>query len=325
MKILVTGGGGFLGQAICQQLVERGDQVISFNRSHYQQPGGVSNFQGNIANASEVLAAAEGCDVVIHTAAKAGIWGDPQSYESTNITGTESVIKACKHWQIPYLVYTSSPSVIHSGGDIENGNEDLPYPDHFSADYPRTKAIAEQAILAANGSELKTTALRPHLIWGPGDNHLLPRLIQKAQQGSLKLPGADKLIDTVYVANAAQAHLQALDELKEQGKNAGKAYFISNDEPLPQAVIIEKLLQAAGINPTIKPIPAWLAHTVGAVCETFWKVLKLSNEPPVTRFTAEQLSTAHWFNLDRAKTDFAYQPEISIEQGLKRLADSYQN
>jgi nucleoside-diphosphate-sugar epimerase len=177
-------------------------------------------------------------------------------------------------------------------------------------------------VLAANDGALKTTALRPHLIWGPGDPHILPRLAARVRKGALALPGVDKRIDTVYVENAALAHVLALSELQGQARCAGKAYFISNDEPLPQGEIIQRLLGAIGISVTIRPVPAWLARAAGAACETAWPLLGLKSEPPVTRFTANQLTTAHWYDISAAKRDLAYRPEFTIARGLDALAPS---
>jgi nucleoside-diphosphate-sugar epimerase len=178
-------------------------------------------------------------------------------------------------------------------------------------------------VLAANDSDLKTTALRPHLIWGPGDPHILPRLAAKVRRGRLALPGVNKLIDSVFVENAALAHILALSELQGQAKCAGKAYFISNDEPLPQGEIIQRLLGAIGISATIRPVPAWLAKAAGALCETAWPLLGLKSEPPVTRFAANQLTTAHWYNISAAKRDLAYRPEFTIAEGLAVLQQSF--
>ncbi|HMB58469.1 MAG TPA: 3-beta hydroxysteroid dehydrogenase, partial [Xanthomonadales bacterium] len=171
---------------------------------------------------------------------------------------------------------------------------------------------------------LKTTALRPHLIWGPGDPHILPRLASKVRNGRLALPGADKKIDTVYVDNAARAHVNALLDLAGEARCAGKAYFISNDEPLPQGEIIQRLLAAIGIAAEIRPIPASIARVAGAVCESTWRLLNLKSEPPVTRFSADQLSTAHWFDISAARRDLGYRAETSISQGLEILSQSFQ-
>lgn len=257
----------------------------------------------------------------MHAGARAGPGLYYPDFERANVTGTQNVLDACRAESIGVLVHTSSPSVVHAGGDVEGGIESLPYPDHFTAPYPATKAEAERRVLAANSPALKTVALRPHLIWGPGDNHLLPRLIERNRAGRLRLPAPDKKIDTVYIDNAAQAHLLALDELSGAAKSAGKAYFISNGEPLAAAEIMRRLLQAAGETPLIGSVPLPVARAAAAVVETAWRGLRLKSDPPVSRFLVEHLSTAHWFDISAARRDLGYWPSISIEEGLKRLAN----
>ena len=328
MKVLVTGGGGFLGSAICRQLLARGDEVIAYQRSASEELEklGIQIVQGSITDAELLNAALKGVDAVIHTAAKAGIWGVYDDYFGPNVTGTENVISACRNNGIHKLVFTSSPSVTHADGDIEGGDESLPYAEHYNSPYPATKALAEQMIMAANCPELHTVSLRPHLIWGPGDNHLLPKLLERAKSGKLKLPGPDKLIDTIYIDNAAKAHLLALDRLQIDPETVGgKTYFVSNDEPLPQSQIIGGLLKAAGLEIDIQPISPHIALAAGTLLETGWKLFGLKSEPPITRWSAEHLSTAHWYDISAAKHDLGYIAEISIAEGLKILAASLKN
>ncbi len=321
MKILVTGGGGFLGQAICRQLLARGDEPIAMQRSESPALGniGIALRRGDIRSSEDVRAAAAGCAAVIHTAGKAGAWGDPALYHAVNVVGTQNVLDACRALDIQRLVFTSSPSVAHGGSDIEGGNESLPYPDHYTAPYPQSKAIAEQRVMAASSSGLKTVSLRPHLVWGPGDNQLLPRLLQRARRGTLQLPGAEKLIDTVYIDNAAHAHLLALAALDTNPACRGRTYFISNAEPWPQAQIISALLAAAGVEVRIKAIPTAAAVVVGALAEGWWRLSRRVDEPPLTRWSAQQLSTAHWYDISAARNDLGYQPLISMHEGLARL------
>ena len=325
MKIFVTGGGGFLGQAVIRQLLARGDQVVTLNRSAYPalESLGVDCRQGDIADPDAVLSAAAGCEAVIHVAAKAGPGLHAPDFERPNVTGTENVLGACARHGVGLLVYTSSPSVVHGGGDIENGDESLPYPDHFQAPYPETKARAERLVLGANGEKLKTCALRPHLIWGPGDNQLLPRLIEKNRAGRLRLPDPTKLIDTVYIDNAAAAHVLALDNLAGPGSAAGKAYFISNGEPLANGEIIARLLEAAGETPNIGTVPPGLAMTIAGAVEGLWRLTRRRSDPPLSRFVVEHLATAHWYNLQAAKRDLGYVPTVSITEGLERLRSAW--
>jgi 2-alkyl-3-oxoalkanoate reductase len=326
MKALVTGGGGFLGGAIVRQLRARGDQVRTFSRSNHQALSllGVEQFRGDLTDPTAVLDAARGCDVVFHVAAKAGIWGSYEDYYKANVAGTGNVIAACLAHQVGRLVYTSSPSVVFTGCDVEGGDESLPYPASYEAHYPHTKAVAEQMVLDANSDFLATVSLRPHLIWGPGDNHLVPRIVAKGRAGKLRRIGSRPcLVDTIYVDNAAEAHLNAADSLRPGAPAAGKAYFISNGEPLPLWEMVNRILAAAGLPAETRSMSPTLAQAAGTFCETLWKVLRLSGEPPMTRFLASELSSAHWFDISAARRDFGYQPRISIDEGLQQLKASF--
>lgn len=328
MKILVTGGGGFLGHALCKGLVEQGHEVTSFNRGYYRtlEPLGVRQIEGDLANRDAVLAACEGMEAVFHNAAKAGAWGSYESYHLANVVGTENVLAGCRAHGIGRLVYTSTPSVTHRATHpVEGGTADtVPYGEGFKAPYATTKTIAEKAVLAANNAGLATVALRPRLIWGPGDQQLLPRLASRARAGRLRfVGGGHNVIDTTYIDNAAQAHFDAYAHLAPGAACAGRAYFISNGEPKPVHEIVNALLRAAGAPEVDKRLPFGVAYAIGAACEWLWSLLRLKDELPLTRFLAEQLSTTHWYSMAPATRDFGYVPRISIEEGLKRLAASY--
>ncbi len=324
MKVLVTGGGGFLGSAICRLLRERGDAVISVGRRRHAALDalGVQQAQVDIRAPDPLLEVSRGVDAVIHAAARAGAWGSWDDYHSANVVGTGHVIEACRRNGIPRLVYTSTPSVVHAGGDLEGVDESTPYATHFRAHYPHTKAIAERRVLAANDAGLSTVALRPHLIWGPGDTQLLPRIVARARAGRLRLVGRErKRIDVVYVDNAAQAHLDALDRLAPGAACAGRAYFISQGEPIHLDEMINGLLRACDLPPESRRVPYAVAFAAGAVLEAVYGVLRIQAEPPMTRFVAEQLATAHWFDISAARRDLGYLPAISTREGLRRLAD----
>jgi len=323
MRALVTGGGGFLGGAIVRRLRDRGDTVRSFSRQRYTALDelGVEQMQGDIADADAVDRAIPGCDVVFHVAAKAGVWGPAREYHLANVVGTENVIAACRKHGVGRLVFTSSPSVVATGHDIEGGDESLPYPRRYLADYPRTKAAAERLVLAANGPDLATVSLRPHLIWGPGDNHLIPRLIGRARAGRLRQIGeGTNRADVTYVDNAAAAHLLAADRLSPGSPIAGKAYFISDGAPVQVWPFINRILALAGLPPVTRRVPLAVAYAAGAVLEATYKLLGRSEQPPMTRFVAVQLATSHWFDISAARRELGYEPVVSTGEGLKRLA-----
>lgn len=322
MTVLVTGGGGFLGGAIIDQLLARGESVRSISRSTYPEleAKGVTCIQGDLADAQAVSNAAEGCDLVFHVAAKAGVWGNYEDYFEANVVGTRNVIAACKTHQIPHLVHTSSPSVTFAGEDENGVDESIPYATNFLCNYPKTKAQAEQEVLATNDGTLHTVALRPHLIWGPGDNHLVPRIVARAKAGKLKLVGdGSNRVDATYVDNAASAHLAAADELRGEGTCAGKAYFISNGEPIAMKDLLNQILTAADLPPVTKSVPPGLAYAVGAAMEGAYRLLGKQEEPMMTRFVARQLATDHWYDISAARNDFGYNPAVSMADGMERL------
>ena len=324
MKAVVTGGGGFLGGAVTRLLRQRGDSVRSFTRSRYPwlDELGVEQTLGDLAKLADVEQAVTGCDVVFHVAAKAGVWGRYSAFFDTNVTGTQNVIAACKKHGVRRLVYTSTPSVVHAGKDVEGANEAISYPKHFDAYYSETKAKAEKAVLAANGPDLATVSLRPHLIFGPGDPHLVPRIIDSARKGKLRRIGARPIkVDVTYIDNAAQAHLDAADRLDIGTPPAGKAYFLSNGEPVELWPFIARVLAEAGAPPVTKSVSAWKARLAGRVMEVLYWLLPLPGEPPMTRFVASQMSTSHWYDITAARRDLGYDPKVSVEEGLKRLGE----
>jgi 2-alkyl-3-oxoalkanoate reductase len=323
MKALVTGGGGFLGKAIVKLLRGQGAEVRSFSRSEYPELTalGVEHFRGELADAAAVAGAAQGCDIVFHVAAKAGVWGPYHEFYQTNVVGTRNVIDACRADSIRKLVYTSSPSVVFNGQDMEGVDESVPYPDHFEAFYPQTKAEAEQLVLAANDAELATVALRPHLIWGPEDNHLVPRILERGRNKALRRIGRRPcLVDTLYIDNAALAHMQAAEHLAIDSPVAGKAYFLAQGEPLPVWDVVDRILAAGGLPPVSGSVPTNLAYAIGWLSEKIYTLLRLQGEPRMTRFVARELSTAHWFDLSAARRDFGYQPQVTFDEGMQRLA-----
>ena len=328
MKALVTGGGGFLGSAIVRRLIARGDTVRTFQRGYYPELEklGVECIRGDLNDRVALRKADGGVDVIFHVAAKAGVWGNERGYVYPNYYATSFIAEFAFELGIKRLIYTSSPSVVFNGTDENGIDESTPYPAKCLANYPKTKSMAENYILAVNSPAFATIALRPHLIWGPGDPHLVPRIIARAKAGRLRIVGnGQNLVDSTYIDNAADAHLLAADRLFPGAPCAGKAYFLSNGEPLPIADLINRILAAAGMPSITCHISAKKAYALGAFLEGTYKLLGKKSEPPMTRFVARQLSTAHWFNLDAIKRDLGYHPTVSIDEGMRRLTVSLGN
>ncbi len=320
-KVLVTGGGGFLGKAIAGRLVARGDQVRSLARNFYPEleAMGIDQIQGDISDATTVARACENRTIVFHIAAKPPPWGRYADYHRTNVVGTQNIIDSCLERDQLRLIFTSTPSVVHNGRAIEGADETMPYPRQFNNHYAKTKAMAEQLVLRASRRNLKTIILRPHKIWGPGDNQILARLVARAKK--LKQIGDGKnLIDVTYIDDAADAHVLAADRLRENPELSGKIYFISQGEPVGAWYMINEFLKAAGCQPVTKKVPFRVAWVTGAVLEGIYRCFRLQQEPYITRFLAETVSQSNWFRIDAAKKDLGYAPKVTIDEGLQRLA-----
>ncbi|MBC8354306.1 MAG: NAD-dependent epimerase/dehydratase family protein [Planctomycetes bacterium] len=326
MFALVTGAGGFLGQYIAEQLVARGDRVRAFSRGSYPRLDelGIESVVGDVRDSEAVADACEGIDAVFHSAGVAGIWGPWEYFHGINTLGTHNVVAGCLKHSVPRLVYTSSPSVTFDGSDQNGIDESAPYPTTWLCHYPHTKALGEQHVLEANGRDgLLTCSLRPHLIWGPRDQHLIPRLLNRARSGKLRRIGdGTNLVDMVYVENAAVAHLQAADALEPGAPVCGRAYFISQGEAVNCWDWINEILCLAGIEPIDKSISLNSAWRIGAVMEAVHRLFGKQSEPRMTRFLAAQLATSHYFDITRAREDFGYSPAISTAEGMRRLAAS---
>ncbi len=324
MFALVTGGGGgFLGRHIVDQLLARGDRVRVLSRSDSPDltAQGVECHIGDLRDAMAVERACSGVDAVFHTAAVPGIWGRWETFYSINTVGTQQVIAACRKHGVRKLIYTSSPSVVYDGSPHVMADESLPYPETYLCAYPHTKAMAEQAVLDANSpGQLLTVALRPHLIWGPRDNHLIPRLIQRAQSGQLRQVGdGTNEISMAYVENVAAAHLQACEALSDTAPCAGRAYFINEPEPVRLWEWVNRLLGVAGLSPVQKRISARAASAIGHGLELVYRTLRIESEPRMTRFLAAQLSQSHSYRIAAAERDFGYRPIVTVEDGLRRI------
>lgn len=321
MKALVTGGGGFLGGAIVRALAARGDEVVSYSRSAYPalEALGVCCVRGDLNDRAALERAASGCDVVFHVAALAGIAGPRAAFERTNVDGTRSVIAAARAAGVGRLVHTSSPSVCFDGRDHLRARNDLPYATRFLADYPRTKALAEREVLAANGvGGLATCALRPHLIVGPGDPHLMPRIVARARAGKLaKVGDGRNRVSLTFVGNAAHAHVLAADRLGPNARHAGKAYFLAQDEDVELWPWIDRVLERLSIPPVRRRVPLALAYAAGAACELAWRLTRRADDPPMTRFLALQLATSHTYDLAPARDDFGYVERVDLARATE--------
>ncbi len=325
LPILVTGGGGFLGGHIVDKLLARGDTVRVLGRRAYPDLAarGVDCRQGDLADADAVGKAVEGAGAVIHTAAIPGVWGDYQKYYLANYVGTQNIIEAARRHGVRKIVYTSTPSVVHGGHSLSGGDESLPYPDHYLTPYAATKALAEKLVLASNGAELATLSLRPHLIFGPRDTQLIPKLLERAKTGKLKRIGAGKnLISVSYVENVADAHLAALDRLEPGTAVAGQAYFINEPEPVNCWDFINRIVTGMGLKAITKEISPRLAYAAGWLCEKVFEVVGEKSDPPLTRFLVTQLSTDHWFKVDKARRELGWEPAVPLEEGLGRMLES---
>jgi nucleoside-diphosphate-sugar epimerase len=328
MNVLVTGGGGFIGSALVHELVKRGFGITSFSRADY--PGlreiGVKIKRGGLSDPEAVLEACNGMDIVFHVAAKAGISGYYKDYYETNVTGTENVINACRSKNIRWLIYTSSASVVFDGNDLEGSNESIPYPSRPLSYYTETKAVAEQLILKANSSSLKTIALRPHLVYGPGDNHLFPRIIKQAKTGKLRQIGCGRnFIDVSYIDNVVAAHINAACAIMKNPEASGRSYFITNGEPVLLWEFIDKILTRAGLEPVKKHVPKGIALPLSVFIEAAHKLFDIKREPLLTRFLVKELSGSHWFNISNARKFLNYNPAISNIEGLMKMIEEQRN
>jgi len=323
-RALVTGGGGFVGLAIVRQLAAMGVRTTVIGRHHYPaaEAAGARCLVGDVRDREFLLQACRGQDTVFHAAAKAGIWGSRDSYYSVNVKGTENVIAACRANGIRALVHTSTPSVVFDGSDLKGGDETLPYSRNPLSHYAETKIMAEKKVLAANSEQLKTTAIRPHLVWGPGDTQIIPRLLQRGRHGKLKIIGSgDNRVDISYIDNVADAHVLAALNLEGDGAAAGEAFFISQGKPVCLWDWINELFRRVAIPPVEKRVSFRTAYRAGWILEVLYTLFRLQNEPQMTRFLAEQLAMSHWFTIAKAERILSYSPKISSTEGMTRLVE----
>ena len=333
---LVTGGTGFLGRRLVERLLAEGRPVTVLARTPAPdlEKRGVRFLRASLDDGDDIRASCRGIDTVFHVAAKVGVWGHWAEFHVTNILGTEAILEGCQQFGVRRLVYTSTPSVVYNGRDLAGADESLPLTTDCPSPYPITKAIAERAVLAANSEKLRTIALRPHLIWGVGDPHLVPRVLSRARSGRLRIVGnGQNRVDMVHVENVVDAHLLAEQALTvpspiasrlspDARSAAGRAFFITNGEPVLLWEWINQLLVALGEPPVTKKLSLSAASAIGALCETLWRLLPVRTEPPITRFIAAELAKDHWFDLTAARRDLGYTPRISMAAGTVDLIAS---
>ena len=326
MRALVTGGNGFVGRYIVEQLLERGDEVRVIGRNAYPelQSLGVECFRADLASSdgAPLNYALRGCDAVFHVAAKAGVWGAWDEYYRNNVSATQRLVRAAVGAGVPKLIFTSSPSVVFGAESISGADERQPYASRYLAPYPHTKALAERYVLQQQ--DIVTTAIRPHLVWGPRDPHILPGIIERARSGRLRQVGdGTNLVDVTYVENAAEAHILAANALHERSPVRGRAYFIGQERPVNLWQFVNEVLRVVGAPPVTKRMPYSVAKRIAATLENVYMALGRNEEPLLTRLMAAELAKSHWFDHTAAQRDFGYRPRISIEEGLRRTAEAF--
>jgi 2-alkyl-3-oxoalkanoate reductase len=321
--VLVTGGTGFLGRSIVERLLALGRPVTVLGRTPARdlEARGVRFIRASLENKESIRSACQGMETVYHVAAKVGVWGKYSDFFRTNVLGTRAVIEGCRANGVRRLIHTSTPSVVYNGQGLAGADESLPLTTRCPSPYPLTKALAEAEVRAAHSPGLSTVALRPHLVWGPGDPHLVPRILSRARAGRLRIVGeGTNRVDMVHVENAADAHIAAEVALARPDNAAGgRAYFITNGEPVLIWDWINGLLTGLGEAPVTKRIPLRLAKAVGCACEFAWTVVPLPGEPPMTRFIASELAKDHWFDISAARRDLDYSPRKGMAEGTAEL------
>lgn len=334
MNTLVTGGTGFLGRRLVARLLAEGRSVTVLGRTPALEleAQGVRFIRASLDDTAAVRAACAGIETVFHTAAKVGVWGRYKDFFRTNVLGTRALLEGCRVHGVQRLIYTSTPSVVYNGQSLAGADELLPITTRCPSPYPLTKAIAEREVLAANSFTLRTIALRPHLIWGVGDPHLVPRVLARARAGRLRIIGDGRnRVDMVHLENTVDAHLLAETALRQchvlrdipsaPRRADGRAFFITNGEPVVLWDWINDLLRALGDPPVTKKISLTAATAIGAICEAAWGILPVRGEPPMTRFIAAELAKDHWFDISAARRDLGYTPRISMAAGTAELVD----
>lgn len=320
MIVLATGTSGFLGRTVVAELIAAGHEVRTLQRRP-SRVDGARDILGSVTDAATVAEAVEGVDAVVHLAAKVSLAGDKREFRAVNVDGTRTLLDASARAGVTRFVNVSSPSVAHAGSALSGAGADPADPVNARGDYARTKAEAELIALARDSAAMRVVAIRPHLVWGPGDPQLTERIVSRARRGTLPLlNGGTALIDATYVDNAASGIVAALHRADAVG---GRAYVLTNGEPRPVGDLMAGICRAAGVAVPRFSVPAGVARAAGAAIEKLWQVRPGTDEPPMTRFLAEQLSTAHWFDQTAIRRDLQWTPTVSLDEGLDRLARHY--
>ena len=332
MKILLTGATSLIGKHVVKRLLSRGDQVTVVQR----HPSGLAGVEevccdlsaddernaGTRSAGSKLVEAMRNKDTVVHLAAKVGVAGRWDAYQAINVEGTRHVVQTALQCKVRRFVHVSSPSVAHAGRSIVGGDATPADPEHVCGHYARSKAMGETIALAANGNDMNVVSLRPHLVWGPGDTQLVQKIIDRAKAGRLVLVGnGQALIDTTYIDNAASAIVAGIDHIEQA---AGQALVVSNGQPRTVSEVMHRILAAAGLSRSLRTVPSGVAITAGAAIERLWDLMDRQGDPPMTRFLAEQLATAHWFDQRKTQRLLNWQPAIGLDEGFAHLARALQ-
>ena len=321
MKVLVTGTGSLLLGGVASELLRRGDEVVCLQRrpAAFMGHQNAHEVLADICNTDAVALAAKGCDAIIHGAARVGVVGSQKEFYDTNVLGTENILRAAEQQSISRLVFVSTPSVAHTGASLVGAPAGQAEIGRSRSYYAESKAIAERTVLNARNSQLAVVAIRPHLVWGPGDTQLVGRIVERAKSGRLAVVGTgNALVDSTYIDNAISAHIAALDALHIGSACDGKAYVVSNGEPRTVNELMRSMCESAGVPFEPRHLSLTLGIRLGALVERLWPLMQ-SSEPPITRFIAEQLGTAHWFDQRVVHNDLKWAPSVTLDEGFKQL------
>jgi len=315
--VAVTGASGYLGRAVARDLVAAGHEVRTLQR-RASGVDGVTDVLGSITDRDALSRTLEGVEGVIHLAAKVSLAGDPAKFRSVNVEGTRLLLEEAERRGVSRFVNVSSPSVAHSGSALEGVGAEPASPAHARGEYARTKAEAELLALDRDSDAMRVVVIRPHLVWGPGDPQLVGRILDRARRGRLPLlDGGRALIDSTYIDNAASGLVAALHRAEHAH---GRAFVLTNGEPRPVGELLISMCRASNVRPPQWSLPAGIARAAGSLIERAWALRPGTDEPPMTRFLAEQLSTAHWFDQRETRRALDWAPTVSIDEGLRRLA-----